>query len=133
MEQPERSTSSTLPRSTCTGGAPRPTETDKPLRWPQPITSTPRQANQLAAEPDPEAIHQHEDTMSNTKNSHDGPRKSVSVEIGGVADHGHYHTDRRMIRVDYRELSKATQVGGSPPPVLARLILAELVREAPDE
>jgi|SRR5271166_2908683 len=59
------------------------------------------------------------------------PRKPVSVEIGGATHHGHYQTENRMIRVEYRSSSKATQLGGSPPGVLARLILAELVREAP--
>jgi hypothetical protein len=57
------------------------------------------------------------------------PRKPVSVEIGGATHHGHYQTENRMIRVEYRSSSKATQIGGK---VLARLILAELVREAPD-
>ena len=58
-------------------------------------------------------------------------RMPVSVEIDGVAHHGHYQTERRMIRVDYRGWSKVTEVGGTPPKALARLILAELVRARP--
>jgi hypothetical protein len=53
----------------------------------------------------------------------------IAVEIGGVTHRGRYQTENRMIRVDYEGASKATQLGGSPPGVLARLILAELVRE----
>ena len=34
-----------------------------------------------------------------------------------------------MIRVDHKGSRKATQLGGSNPEVLARLILAEMVRE----
>jgi hypothetical protein len=36
-----------------------------------------------------------------------------------------------MIRVDHKGSRKATQLGGLPPEVLARLILAEMVRETP--
>lgn len=67
--------------------------------------------------------------MSMRKNEWMSPRKPISVEIGGVAHHGHFETERGMIRVDYEGSSKATQIGGSPPKTLARLILSELVRE----
>jgi hypothetical protein len=56
----------------------------------------------------------------------------ISVEVGGVAHHGHYQTERGMTRVKREGSSKTTQTGGSPPKVLARLILSELVREHQD-
>ena len=45
------------------------------------------------------------------------------------AHQGHYQAERRMIRIEHKGSRKATQLGGSPPEVLARLILAEMVRE----
>ena len=45
---------------------------------------------------------------------------------------GHYPAEKRMVRVDNAGSSKATQLGGSPPQVLARLLLSELVRKHQD-
>jgi len=70
--------------------------------------------------------------MPRRKDEWTTPSKPISVEIGGVTHHGHYQSERRMIRVDYRGLSKVTQRGQSTPEGLARLILAELVRETPE-
>jgi len=95
----------------------------------QPLTSisSPSQPARRRTRP-PEAILQQEYAMNKQNQTHAFP-KPISVEIGGVTHQGRYQTENRMIRVDYEGASKATQLGGSPPGVLARLILAELVRE----
>ena len=61
------------------------------------------------------------------------PRIPISIEIDGVTHRGYYQTERGMIRVDYKWGSKATQLGGSPAQGLARIIMHELVREAPND
>ena len=72
--------------------------------------------------------------MSRRKNDEwTTPSKPISVEIAGITHQGHYQSERRMVRVDYRGLSRVTQRGQSTPEALARLLLAELVRGAPDE
>jgi hypothetical protein len=57
---------------------------------------------------------------------------SIAVEVGGVVHLGHHSTGNGMIRVTYGSSYKATQSGGmeNAPWVLARIILAEQVREA---
>jgi hypothetical protein len=57
--------------------------------------------------------------------------RSVTVTIDGVAYHGSYFVQRSMIYVRSPLGAKATQVGGSPPEVIAKLLLLELV-QAPD-
>ena len=56
----------------------------------------------------------------------------IAVEVGGVVHLGHYSTRNGMIRVTYGSSCKATQLGGmeNAPKALARMILAEQVREA---
>ena len=78
----------------------------------------------------PEAIHQPEGaTIIKLLNT---VRTPVSIKIGGIAHHGYFEVENGLIRVSYRGSTKPTQLGGSSrtPRVLARLILAELVREA---
>jgi hypothetical protein len=62
----------------------------------------------------------------------DNPERDVAVEVGGVVNLGHYSTRNGMIRVTYGSSCKATQLGGmeNAPKGLARMILAEQVREA---
>jgi hypothetical protein len=57
---------------------------------------------------------------------------SIAVEVGGVVHLGRYSTRDGMIRVTYGSSCKATQLGGmeNAPKGLARMILAEQVREA---
>jgi hypothetical protein len=57
---------------------------------------------------------------------------TIAVEVGGVVHLGHYSTKDGMIRVTYGSSCKATQLGGmeNAPKALARMILAEQVREA---
>jgi hypothetical protein len=56
---------------------------------------------------------------------------SVAVEVGGVVHLGHDSTGNGMIRVTYGSSCKATQLDGMENPwALARIILAEQVREA---
>jgi hypothetical protein len=61
----------------------------------------------------------------------------LAVKVGGVTHRGHYSTGDGTIRVTYGSSrkstqSKSTQIGGmsSAPGVLARIMLAELAREA---
>ena len=56
---------------------------------------------------------------------------SIAVEVGGVVHLGHCSIRNGMIRVTYRSSGKPTQLGGMSrtPQLLARLVLAEMVRE----
>ena len=54
--------------------------------------------------------------------------RSVTVTIDGVAYHGTYLVQRSMIYVRSPLGAMATQVGGSPPEAIAKLLLSELVR-----
>jgi hypothetical protein len=54
--------------------------------------------------------------------------RSVTVTIDGVAYHGTYLVQRSMIYVRSPLGAVATQVGGSPPEAVAKLLLSELVR-----
>jgi hypothetical protein len=51
-------------------------------------------------------------------------RYEVKTEIAGE-----YEVDDGMVTVFYSGREKSTQVGGSPPDVIARLLLGELARE----
>ena len=58
----------------------------------------------------------------------DPPSDEVVIERGGKTYSGRYTVSGRMVTVttlDYG--SKATQVGGSPPLTVARMLLRELV------
>ena len=59
------------------------------------------------------------------------PSTPLAVEVGGVVHLGHYSIRNGMIRVTYGSSGKPTQLGGMfrTPQVLARLMLAEMVRE----
>jgi hypothetical protein len=56
--------------------------------------------------------------------------KTVTVTIDGVTHHGAYFVQSSMVNVRSTLGSKTTQVGGSPPKTIAKLLLSELVREA---
>ena len=58
-------------------------------------------------------------------------KRTITVEVGGVVHLGHYSIRNGMIRVIYGSSCKPTQLGGMfrTPQVLARLMLAEMVRE----
>ena len=58
-------------------------------------------------------------------------KRTITVEVGGVVHLGHYSIRNGMIRVTYGSSCKPTQLGGMfrTPQVLARLMLAEMVRE----
>jgi hypothetical protein len=59
------------------------------------------------------------------------PSTPLAVEVGGVVHLGHYSIRNGMIRVTYGSSGKPTQLGGMSrtPQLLARLMLAEMVRE----
>jgi hypothetical protein len=57
------------------------------------------------------------------------PVKDVWVTVDGVEHHGTYYLQGLMVHVHHSEKGwKATQVGGSPPKMIAKLLLSELVR-----
>jgi hypothetical protein len=56
--------------------------------------------------------------------------KSVTVTIDGVTHHGTYYVQGSVVHVRCSLGEKITEVGTSPPEVIARLLLSELVREA---
>jgi hypothetical protein len=57
--------------------------------------------------------------------------RSRVVYSDGDREHvGYYTVDNGMVTVRYGDSSKSTQVGGSTPAVLARLLLRELVGAA---
>jgi hypothetical protein len=53
----------------------------------------------------------------------------ISIEIAGTTHQGTYVIDGKSITVWYHGRSRTTQFGSSTPPVLARIILSELVRK----
>lgn len=57
------------------------------------------------------------------------PVKTVKVTIDGVAHHGTYYVQSLMVYVQSEKGRKAaTQLGGSRPETIAKLLLSELVR-----
>lgn len=64
------------------------------------------------------------------KRKRDPFRVEVAIERNGERHVGYYYVEREMITVSYSKGgSKSTQVGGSPPEVLAKMLLSELVSE----
>lgn len=55
--------------------------------------------------------------------------KTLTVTIYGVAYHGTYFIQNSIVYVQSSFGSKATQLGTSPPEMVAKLLLSELVRE----
>ena len=55
--------------------------------------------------------------------------RNVEVEIDGVMYRGTYEVKDGLITVWYRTQKKSTQVGGSTPESLSRLLLREMVAE----
>ena len=58
--------------------------------------------------------------------------KLVTVTIDGVTHRGTYFVQSSMVRVQSAFGNKATQVGGTPPETIAKMLLSELVRTTPD-
>jgi hypothetical protein len=57
-----------------------------------------------------------------------GPVKIISVIIDGVTHSGTYYVQGSTVHVRSSKGAKATQVGGSPPEAIAKMLLSELVR-----
>ncbi|SDJ73987.1 hypothetical protein SAMN05216338_10638 [Bradyrhizobium sp. Rc2d] len=55
--------------------------------------------------------------------------KTITVILYGVAYHGTYFVHNSIVYVQSTFGSKATQLGTSPPELVAKLLLSELVRE----
>ena len=58
------------------------------------------------------------------------PVRDVTVEVDGVKHKGTYYVQDSTVFVRSPIGSKATQVGGSQPSAIARMLLSELAREA---
>jgi hypothetical protein len=56
--------------------------------------------------------------------------KIISIESGGKVYTGSYYIERKTITVHYQGFAQTTQIGGSTPESLARLILSELVSKS---
>ena len=56
-------------------------------------------------------------------------RAKISVELDGKTYTGSYNVKRGVVTVSTLKGHKSTQVGGSPPEVIARMLLRELVSE----
>jgi hypothetical protein len=71
--------------------------------------------------------------MARRKTGWTALREEISVTVGGVTHRGAFQTERGTIRVFYRGSTRAMRLASSKaaPATLARLILHELVREAP--
>jgi hypothetical protein len=54
--------------------------------------------------------------------------REVSVTIGDEIHHGTYFVQGSMVHVQWSFGAKATQVGNSPPEMIAKMLLSELVR-----
>jgi hypothetical protein len=59
--------------------------------------------------------------------------KHVSVTLNGVTHHGTYYLQGSRVHVQCPYGQKATQIGGSPPEAIAKLLLGELVRTTKHE
>jgi hypothetical protein len=57
------------------------------------------------------------------------PVKRVTVTINGVIYEGTYFVQNYMVHVVSSFGAKATQLGGSTPETLAKMLLSEVVRE----
>jgi len=55
--------------------------------------------------------------------------KTITAILYGVAYHGTYFVQNSIVYVQSTFGSKATQLGTSPPELVAKLLLSELVRE----
>ena len=55
--------------------------------------------------------------------------EQVLVEVGGKSYTGHYMVEKGMLTVSTLTGRKTTQLGGSTPASLARILLRELVEE----
>jgi hypothetical protein len=56
------------------------------------------------------------------------PLNDVTITIGGVEHRGTYYVQNSIVYVQSEKGAKATQIAGSAPEVLARMLLSELVR-----
>ena len=56
------------------------------------------------------------------------PVKPISVTIGGKRHDGTSYVQDSLVHVQSERGRKVTQVGGSPPQTIAKLLLSELVR-----
>jgi len=54
--------------------------------------------------------------------------KTVTVTIDGVIHHGTYYLQGSLVYVQSEFGTKATQLGGSTPETIAKMLLSELVR-----
>ena len=53
----------------------------------------------------------------------------IYFEHNGKQCSGFYRVEGKVVSVQYRGLTKKTQIGNSPPETLARMMIAEMIRE----
>lgn len=53
--------------------------------------------------------------------------ESLSIDVDGASHQGTFHTAGKMVYVQYQGYEKVTQIGGSTPKSIARMLLRELV------
>ena len=58
------------------------------------------------------------------------PVRTVTFTLDGVTHNGTYYVQGSMVHVQCDVGAKATQVGGSKPEMIAKMLLSELVRGA---
>jgi hypothetical protein len=51
----------------------------------------------------------------------------LSIDVDGASHQGTFHTAGKMVYVQYHGFEKVTQIGGSAPRSIARMLLRELV------
>lgn len=53
---------------------------------------------------------------------------TIKVDVDGIVHTGEYWVEGKVLHVASERGMKRTQVGGSPPEVLAKMVLSEIVR-----
>ena len=59
-----------------------------------------------------------------------GPENEVQIEHNGKTYRGRYYVSGNVVTVTWSLESRSTQIGGSAPAALARMLLKELVRDS---
>jgi hypothetical protein len=55
--------------------------------------------------------------------------KTIKIDINGTKHTATYILQNGMVTVKYAQKQKTTQIGGSDPEVLVRLLLSEIIKE----
>jgi hypothetical protein len=58
---------------------------------------------------------------------HSSKTETLSINVDGADHQGTFHAAGKMVYVQYQGYEKVTQIGGSAPKSIARMLLRELV------